>query len=332
MPQSAGSTGELYVEDAGGNQVPLGVPPAPPTDVPPPTQSVKVSEPVVTKRRMADEAPDGRIRDTSAEAISQPGKDLGFRNLTDETENAPKPKPEEIAPPVEKKEDKPAEAIVPKTEQPTEKVYAGKFKSAEELEKAYQEAQRLITKQGQEAAELRKQAETKPPVEVPKTPAQIAADEARKNDILSKFVADPEAYLSERDQAASQRTQIALAVQHSTNEWRKNNPDLAEHEYFVAAEATRLMNTDPELAKNPAELLNKATDNFRQITGKLRNEGAKEALTQETRVIPLLNNAAPSAPSEQPSNKAPLTSDDAYALHMRMLKEQEQKSHRGLRR
>jgi hypothetical protein len=329
MPQSAGTTGELYTEDAGGNQVPLGAPPAAPSDIPPPTQPVRVTEPVVTKRRMADEAPDGSIRDTSAEAISQPGKDLGFRNLTDESENAPKPKPTEAAPPTETPappvEAKPAEPAPPK-------VYAGKFKTAEELEKSYQELQREFTRKSQENAELAKRAEAKPPVEVPKTPAQIAAEEARKNEILSKFVADPEAYLSERDQVASQRTQIALAVQHSTNEWRKNNPDLAEHEYFVAAEATRLMNTDPELAKNPAELLNKATDNFRQITGKLRNEGAKEALTQETRVIPLLNNAAPSAPSEQPSSKAPLTSDDAYALHMRMLKEQEQKSHRGLRR
>lgn len=326
MPQSAGSTTELY-SDANNPGSTLGAPPSAPAPVPPPTQPVVVTQPVVTKGRMADEGPDGRIRDTSMEALT-PSKDLGFRNITDESENAPKAKPEEP---------KPADAApaveAPKAEQPpvAEKVYAGKFKSVEELEKSYEELQSRNTKAMQEAAELRKRNEA-PPAPVVKTPEQVAIEEAKKTKFLADFVADPEKVITDYQQRAVQQTQIALGAQELTNKWRKDNSDLVEHEYFVAAEAMRLAQSDPEIAKDPSRLMQSATDNFRAITGKLRTEGAKEALTQQTRVIPLLSNTAPAAATEQPSQKAPLSSDDAYSTHMRMLKEQEQKSHRGLRR
>lgn len=325
----AGTISELYSEADNPNSV-LGAPPSAPAPVPAPVQPVAVqNQPVTIKSRMADETPDGKVRDTSMEAVTDSGRDLGFRNITDESENAPKPKPEEAKP-----------ADVPKTEQPKveaqpvpEKLYAEKYKTPEELERAYEEAQKLIARQGQELGTARKQLQEKPP-EVAKSPAQIAAEEAEKTQYLQKFVNDPIGELEKIKQQAVQQTQVALTTQQIRNDWARNNPDLVEHESRIAFEMALLAQSDPEIGRNPAALMQKATETFRQFTGKLRSEGAKEALTQETRVIPLLSNTASATSPENPSSngKAPLTSDEAYALHMKMLKEQEQKSHRGLRR
>jgi hypothetical protein len=272
---------------------------------------------------MADETPDGRVRDTSTEAL-RPGNDLGFRNITDENENRPKP-PEANAPPAEPAKEVPTAAPVP------EKVYAERFKSVEELEKGYLESKKEMQKALAERDDLKRKIETQPPPPPPpKTPEQIALEEADKNKFLAEFVADPKKVITEYQQKAIQQTQVALAAQEVAADWRKNNPDLAEYEYYVTAEASRLM-VDPELAVDPKRLFATATANFRQVTGKLRTEGAKEALTQETRVIPLLSNTAPPA-NGQPPKETPLSPDDAFNAHIKMLKEQEQRSHRGLRR
>src|SRR5258707_6573804 len=126
-------TGELYSKADDPNSV-LGNPPSAPADVPPPTEPVKVVPPVTTKARMADETPDGKVRDTSTEAL-RPGNDLGFRNITDENENRPKP-PETEAPPPEVPAKQPEASPVP------EKLYADRFKTVEETEKGYLEARK----------------------------------------------------------------------------------------------------------------------------------------------------------------------------------------------
>lgn len=319
MP-AAGTTGELYAE-ADNPSSTLGAPPAPPADVPPPTK--EPHQPVqVRNHRMADEKPDGSIRDTSTEAL-RPGNDLGFRNLDDEpVKKGDAPVPVEA--------EKPAVEVAPVKEAAPvpEKLYAGKFKSTEELEKGYEEAQKLITRQGQEKAERERQALAIPPIAPVKTAEQVAAETAEANQLVTDFVSDPKKFIQEK---IVNQTMTALAVQEITNNWRKENRDIAEHEIRVAFEASLLAQSDPEIARNPAALLSKATDNFRQFTGKIRTEGAKEALTQETRTIPLLQPSSTTTATEQPA-KAPLTADAAYEQHLQMLKSQEQRSHRGLRR
>lgn len=318
------TTSELYLDPDRGSMP--SAPLAPP--VPPAPTKVEVTQPVVTRSRMADQNPDGSIRDTSGEAVSTPGKDLGFRNISEE--EAVKPKEEVASPEAPKDQPKPADAPkeAPPTEQP--KVYAGKFKTPEDLEKSYQELESKFTKTSQENANLKAaQAATPPPAPAPKTPEQIAIEQSENNRILQEFASSPKEFIEKN---VVQRVTTALTAQQIAADWRKNNPDIAEHEVRVAFEATLLAQSDPELARNPAALLNKATDNFRSFTGRIRSEGAKEALTQETRTIPLLSNTAPATATEQPSQKAPLTSDEAYSLHLKMLKEQEQRSHRGLRR
>lgn len=327
MP-SAGTTGDLYMnaDDTGKPTPPsaLGAPPSAPAPVPPPVVPVVVTQPAVTKSRMADETPDGKVRDTSTEAL-RPGNDLGFRNITDENENRPKTPETETPPPeVPAKQPEPPPAL--------EKLYADRFKTVEETEKGYLEARKEMQKALAERDEYKRKLEAQPPPPPPpKTPEQIALEEAKKNQFLAEFVADPEKVIMEYQRRSTEQTQVALAAQQAAADWRKNNPDLAEHEYFVAAEASRLMQTDPELMKDLPRLMAVATTNYRQIIGKARTEGAKEALTQETRVIPLLSNTAPPA-NGQPPKETPLSPDDAFNAHIKMLKEQEQRSHRGLRR
>src|SRR5271157_293164 len=133
MPLAVGSTGDLYAEADNPNST-LGAPPAPPTPVPPPTKVV-AAQPVTTKSRMADERPDGSIRDTSTEAL-RPSNDLGYRNVDD-----PEPSPPPVVePPKEVAPEPPKEAAPP----PVEKMYAGKFKTAEDLEKSYLEAEKAM--------------------------------------------------------------------------------------------------------------------------------------------------------------------------------------------
>lgn len=320
MP-GAGGTTDLYKENADGSRQPLGTPPAAPTDVPAPTK-VEVAKPVITQKRMADETPDGHIRDTSSEAL-RPGNDLNFRNLSDEEIK----KPEEV--PAAPAEVKPAEPVKEAAPVP-EKLYAGKFKTAEDLEKGYEEAQKAMHAASEKAARLEREKNATPaPPPAPKTPEQVASEQAENNRLLQELTSDPKTFIEKN---IVQRTMVALSAQQVAENWRKANPDLAEHEIRVAFEATLLAQSDPELAANHVALLQKATDNFRQFTGKIRTEGAKEALTQETRVIPLLQPSSTTTAAEQPSQKAPLTPDTAFDMHMRFLKEQEQKSHRGLRR
>lgn len=333
-------TSELY-SNADDPKSVLGAPPSAPAPVPPAdnpivvTKTEIVNQPVVTKTRMADEGPDGKVRDTSTEAM-RPSNDLNFRNITEEDDAARAAaaraeKDAENAKAAAEAKPEPVEAAKPaETAPPAEKVYAGKFKSVEELEKGYLEAQKAFHQKATEAAVIKQQQEAVPQ---PKTPAQMAAEEAQKAQFLERFVKDPEGVINEYQQKATQQTAVALAAQQVATDWRKSNPDIAEHEVRVAFEANLLAQSDPELAKDYAALINRATEQFRQFTGKLRNEGAKEALTQETRVIALLNPTATSS-SEQPSPqaKAPLSSDESYAIHMKMLKDESERSRRGLRR
>lgn len=322
---ASGTVSELYTDPDKGRSPENFIAPAPPT---PPSPAPVTAPPAPTpphQRKMFDENPDGTVRDTSTEAL-RPGNALQFQTFDEPKKEEPpaEPKKEETPPPA-------APQATPPAPQP-EKLYAGKFKTPEELEKSYLEAQRKITETSQKAAELEKKVQTAPPPPpAPKTAAEVAAEEKQRNEFLEKFVANPQGIIKEYQEKAVREMQVALSAQQMTENWRKDNPDLVEHEFYVSAEAFRLAQTDPELAAKPVELFQKATTNFRQIAGKLRTEGAREALTTETRVTPLLSNTAPTPATEQPA-KAPLTADEAYNLTMQMLKKEEQRTHRGLRR
>ena len=325
--------GELYSDPENPKSV-LGQPPAPPTDVPAPTAPVKVEQPVaVHERRMADQDAAGNVRDTSMDAITKPGHDLNFRNVDDEALVAKQTPPTPDKPSADAKPPEPPKETPPVAAPPPEpKLFAGKFKTVEDMEAAYKEVESAKSRAFQEKAALERQIQANaaaPPPAPPKSPELLAAERAENDRIINNLVADPKAFVQRE---IIDKVTIALTAQQRTEQWRRDNPDLAKDEIRVAFEATLLAQSDPELARNPEALLAKATEQYRSMVGRIRTEGAREALTMETRVIPLVTNTAPAPAPEQPPQKAPLTSDEAFDNHIRMLKAEEQRSHRGLRR
>jgi hypothetical protein len=338
MPQ-AGTTSDLYIDPADSSST-LGQPPAAPSSVPDPAPApVVAAQPVPTQVRMADQNADGSVRDTSGAAVNDPSRDLHFRNVDDEDQvrraaearakkEADEKAAQAAAPPATS-----TSTAAPAPNAAPEKLYAGKFKSAEELEKGYQEAQAAMTRAQQERAELEKRLQATPPAP-PKTAAQLAADEAaEKQAFLEKFASDPQGVLREYQQNAVRQTEVALSSQKMREDWLRDNPDLAaapEHEVLVGMLGWHLASSDPALAANPKALLDKATGTYREMTGKIRSEAAKEALTTQTRVTPLLSNTAPAPTTGQPP-KAPLSGDAAFNEHMAMLRNEQSRTRHGLR-
>src|SRR6056297_1518844 len=101
-------------------------------------------------------------------------------------------------PPVnETVETPPAEAVgqppqdAPKQTPPTEepKLYAGKFKSPEDLEKAYGELQSSFTRKSQEAAEAKKATQQQ---FIPDAPEETEPEISDVNTLVTKSGLDPE--------------------------------------------------------------------------------------------------------------------------------------------
>lgn len=314
MPATGEVVGDLYVEGQGGQKQPLASPPPPepPSPIPAPPPVVVIAK----QRKMMDQNSDGSIRDTSSEALN--GKnDLQFRGVDAEPkEAAPPPAQEPATPP----------PAPPVSEPP--KLYAGKYKTPEDMEKGYQEAQSALTKANQKAAELERKATVQ--AAIPPQPQPTA--EEQKNQLLKRLVEDPQGVLSEIAKREIQTTAVAVAANQATMEWKAANKDIADLEPYFMVDVQRMLGETPDLALNPQALLSEATTRFRAAIGKLRTDAAREALTTETRVVPLLQDAgAPPEATEHPPQKAPLSNDEAYESHMRFLKVQERRTHRGLR-
>lgn len=196
------------------------------------------------------------------------------------------------------------------------KLYAGKFKTVEELEISYKEAEKMAHTKAQEAAELKKKAEVAPVI----SPIVDAEKEKeRKAALLNKILDDPESVT--RDIAA-QVEKIAAdrkALDDMSNKWRDDNKDIAQYEKFVGYEMQHLMATNPELT-DTAALLAQATTNFRQEHGKIREAGKHEALQVRSSVTPLADSKIQVPPPTEQPKQAPKTEDQVRSEHFEMLK------------
>lgn len=195
-----------------------------------------------------------------------------------------------------------------------EKLFAGKFKTVEEMETAYAEAQRGFHTKSQELADIKKQA-TPPPAQ--KTAEQIAQEKA---DLLNKIIENPEAVVQE----IQTRTQSAIEAQRKADaasaKWTEDNKDIAPYSDFVGLEMQRLMTSNPDLASDPTALLTQATINFRAMHGTIRESGKREALQVQTSVTPLAGSKIQTPPPTEQPVKAPKTTEQVNAEHMDMLK------------
>lgn len=196
-----------------------------------------------------------------------------------------------------------------------EKLFAGKFKTVEEMETAYAEAQRGFHTKSQELADIKKQA-TPPPAQ--KTPEQIAQEKA---DLLNKIIENPEAVTQEIQQRVTANIDAQRKADIAQAEWKTANADIAPYEKFVGYEMQSLMAANPELASDPTALLTQATLNFRaSVFGTIREAGKREALQVQTSVTPLAGSKIQTPPPTEQPVKAPKTTEQVNAEHMDMLK------------
>lgn len=198
-----------------------------------------------------------------------------------------------------------------------EKLFAGKFKTVEEMETAYAEAQRGFHTKSQELADFKKSAPVTPPP-AQKTPEQIAQEKA---DLLNKIIENPEAVTQEIQQRVTANIDAQRKADIAQAEWKTANADIAPYEKFVGYEMQSLMAANPELASDPTALLTQATLNFRaSVFGTIREAGKREALQVQTSVTPLAGSRIQTPPPTEQPSKAPKTTEQANAEHMDMLK------------
>jgi hypothetical protein len=285
--------------------------------------------PVVTKVVFKDEG-----RDVLGDVLKDPSKQA----LSGETGTYFEPvaeQPPADAPPVAPpKEDAPVvstEAAPPPT--PTlststappaapadEKLYAGKFKTPEDLAKGYEELQKSFTTKAQEAASARKALEEREKA-APKTPEETEAERLTR---INEMLTDPDGYFRKQAEKASEiaivEAKNARDVAAKVEAWRTTNKDVAPYEDYIGVVMQRLTAADPSL--DPMAALERATTAVREDVGKIREAGKLEALAIQgsvTQTSAAKVNTPP--PTEQPSS-APVTDEQARNQHLDFLKSQ----------
>jgi hypothetical protein len=219
-------------------------------------------------------------------------------------------------------------AVPPPVAEPVkERLFVGKFKTAEDLEKAYTELEKGFTAKSQEAATLKKAAVT--PVVTPEE------SEAQRLARINAMLTDPDKF--ERDMAdriTAATRQSALEQQETAErmtKWNAENKDLdnEDDKFRVAAEVYRLTAQDPGM--DPWAALQQATTNHRTYTGTIFDRGKKEALTvQQSVTTPAAVKVNTPPPTEQPS-PAPMTDKDAAKQHMEFLRSEAARVRRPVR-
>lgn len=272
------------------------------------------------------------LRDPTKQALSG---DTGtfFEPLKEEAPIPETPAPETPAAPVSTETAAPAPTISTSTAPPQEKLYAGKFKTAEDLEKAYRDVEAGFTKKSQEAATARKALEERERI-APSTPKPAEETEAERLARINEMLTDPDAYFTKQakranDAIEAERTHRRQAETLMDN-WRETNKDMTgileigeekiPLEQFVGAEMARITVSDPDI--DPVAALTRATTNIRAAVGILIDRGRKEALSVQssvTQTAPAKINTPP--PTEQPS-PAPKSDEQTRSEHLEFLRSQ----------
>src|SRR6266850_1704297 len=244
-------------------------------------------------------------------------------------EEAPVPEtPETPAAPVSTETAAPAPTISTSTAPPVEeKLYAGKFKTPEDMEKAYKEIEAGFTKKATEAATARKALEERERI-APSVAKSAEETEAERLARINEMLTDPDAYCSKQAKRANDAIEAERGHRRQAetlmDNWRETNKDMTgileigeekiPLEQFVGAEMARITVSDPDI--DPVAALTRATTNIRAAVGILIDRGRKEALSVSqsvTQTGAAKINTPP--PTEQPS-KAPMSDKDAFQAHM----------------
>jgi hypothetical protein len=283
--------------------------------------------PVISKVMFKDEG-----RDVLGDVLKDPGKQA----LSGETGTYFEPVadvPPQDAPPPAVPPETPAPAVATSTAPPATQtfststappaeapLYAGKFKTPEDLAKGYEELQKSFTTKAQEAATARKALEERERA-APKTPEETESERLTR---INEMLADPEGYFHKQAQKASdiaiQEAKTAREVSAHVEAWRTTNKDVVPYEDYIGVVMQRLTAADPSL--DPMAALDQATTAVRGEVGKIREAGRLEALAIQgsvTQTSAAKVNTPP--PTEQPSS-APLSDEQARTQHLDFLKSQ----------
>lgn len=253
---------------------------APPVEQPPVAVAQETPAPVVTpplKNREAFYQSEGLSE--KPQAAQEPPKEP--------------PKTATEAAPTPDSPDKPAPA---KQETPAPKIYAKKFQSPEELEKAYIELQSLQSRKNAEINTAIKDVKAAAKEDKTLAEALVSKSDSEAPDPLL----DPQGYKEYlrqdvmRAYAAQQQTE---AIQRN---WREANADILDLEPLVSYKLV----TDPRIreANNleaVAALINEHTSYARGLATKYREEGKKETQAKFDSIPP----SAPQNSLEEPATK-----------------------------
>jgi hypothetical protein len=159
-------------------------------------------------------------------------------------------------------------------------LYAGKFKSAKDLEKAYTELQSLRSKDSDRLARLEEKYEEIELANQPEPELEPAPITEDKTDLLARFYSDPAAVLkAEREAAKAEaraEAQQLVAAERTLSRYYAANPDLVQHEELISFAFKK---TPANL--NPAERLSRAGDRVREMLGSPKAPKAKGGLTAD---------------------------------------------------
>jgi flagellar biosynthesis chaperone FliJ len=187
------------------------------------------------------------------------------------------------------------------------KLYAGKYKTAEELERAYQEAQRKMHESTTKAQLLEQRFNN---FEQQLRP-QATAEETRQR-MVEAFEADPVGFIQQFGQGIMQQTQVAteqkMNAQMAVNAWITKNPEFADprKQQMVDYCIQNYVNTNPETAYlSAADKLQRAGEMVKEF---LREEVTNYQKTQVQRDAEIKKMAA--METGQPGNRPGPISDN----------------------
>ena len=166
-----------------------------------------------------------------------------------------------------------APPVTAPTGQPAPQADLAGFATQEELVKGYQELRTWNTKLAMDVAELKK-TPAPSPADTPKPTAQ---------DLVNRFVTDPEGVLTQvRDSAvqeAQSRMSVSLAISTVIDRAKAENPDVVtpEFEPVLAGFARFAPISDPnDPVKSASERMTFAITKFKEMSTKIKEAGVKQ--------------------------------------------------------
>jgi PAS domain-containing protein len=169
----------------------------------------------------------------------------------------------------------------------SEKLYAGKFKTPEEMERAYFEAESRMHQSTTTTAEMRRQLDA----------MQQAANTQQQQQLMEQyrqqFDADPVGFMMMMNQQAvqnaNQSTAQMMSIERTISDWRNKNSDLADPVTEEMVGYVIQNRTDPNLPhairlQQAGEIVRKEIERItdsRIKTRKKKEEALREAITEK---------------------------------------------------